>query len=90
MRTRKWHQREVPHLLIFLKDETPDSLSWGAVGSGLPNGKNKGALYPDGSRVSGAGAGLTGAEGMTRAEGPRSLWVASSRNSNKSSPPAQV
>lgn len=83
----QWRQSKVPHLLIFLKDDTPESLSWGAVGSGLPNGKNKGALYPGGSRLSTAGAGLTGAEGIIRAEGPRSLGVASSRNSNKSSPP---
>lgn len=80
-------QLKVPHLLIFLKDETPESLSWGGVGSGLPNGKNKGALYPGGSRFSTAGAGLTVAEGMIRAAGPRSVGGASSRNSNKSSPP---
>lgn len=83
----QWRKSKDPYLLIFLKDETPESLSWGAVGSGLPNGKNKGTLYPDGSRLSAAGAGLTGAEGMIRAEGPRSVGAASSRNSNKSSPP---
>lgn len=33
-----------PYLLIFLKDETPESLSWGAVASRLPNGKNDGIV----------------------------------------------
>lgn len=33
-----------PYLLIFLNDETPESLSWGAVASRLPNGKNDGIV----------------------------------------------
>lgn len=79
-----------PHLLIFLKDETPESLRFDGVGSTLTNGKKRGTVYPKGSHLLTAGArGKTGTAGAGGAAGTGSSTDASSRNSNKSSPPVK-